>query len=293
MNNSQINALGEKKLGQVRQVGWQGILNLVYAHHQGKTQVTDSYMKAPLKIQRPFYPEGKAICHSVVLHTAGGIVGGDRLAQNFHLRENAKALITTAAASKVYRSNGNNAQQTINIKVDNDACLEFIPQETIVFNQALYRQDLTVELAPGASFFCWEITRFGRSARGEKFLAGEWRSHTEVWQGGEPLWIDRQYLLGSEEMFHSPNALKGYPLVGTLLWIGQPVAAEAIASARNFWYNRQGKGEAGVTQILNGLVCRYRGNSTSEVRSWFIDVWHLLRLSYLGIPASKPRVWQL
>ena len=67
--------------------GWHGSLNLVYAQHQGKTQVIHSQVKAPLKVQRPFYPEG-GICHSVVLHTAGGIVGGDRNSLFFHLQPN-------------------------------------------------------------------------------------------------------------------------------------------------------------------------------------------------------------
>lgn len=177
---------------------WHGSLNLVFAKVQKKTGLIYNWVQAPLKVQRPFYPEGAEVCHSVVLHTAGGIVGGDRLDLNFQLQQEAKALITTAAASKIYRSNGLQARQTIGMQVDADACLEWLPQETIVFNGAIYRQDLKVELAPKATWLGWEITRFGRSARGERFLQGEWRSNTEVWQQGIPLWIDRQWLPGNE-----------------------------------------------------------------------------------------------
>jgi urease accessory protein len=273
------------------QSGWHGTLDLVYANFNDATQINYSHSQAPLKVQRPFYPEGKSICQSVVLHTAGGMVGGDRLSQNFHLQSNAKTSITTAAASKIYRSNGQLAKQNINIKIDAGAWLEFLPQETIVFNGAVYRQDLQVELAPGASWLGWEITRFGRSARGEKFLQGAWRSCMEVWQQGCPLWIDRQWLLGGEEMFYSANGLAGKPVVGTLCWLGQSVAPEVTEQVRNLWTNHQTEGEAGVTHLLTGLLCRYRGNSCSEVRKWFTDVWQLLRLTYLGIPATKPRVW--
>jgi len=143
-------------------------------------------------VQRPFYPEEPDVCHSVMLHTAGGVVGGDRLSLNFRLGPNAHTLITTAAAGKIYRSNGLEARQSIQMQVATGACLEWFPQEIIVFNGAIYRQDLRVELDPGASWLGWEITRFGRSARGERFLQGEWRSHTEIWQQGRPLWIDRQ-----------------------------------------------------------------------------------------------------
>ncbi|MEH2419482.1 MAG: urease accessory protein UreD [Nostoc sp.] len=270
--------------------GWHGKLNLVYADRQGKTQLIYNHQQAPLKVQRPFYPEGEKLCHSVILHTAGGMVGGDRLSSNIHLQPQAQALITTAAASKIYRSNGLQARQTIQMQVDAGACLEWLPQETILFNGAIYRQDLRIELATGASWLSWEITRFGRSARGEKFLQGEWRSHTEIWQKGVPLWIDRQWLLGSEDIFHSPHGLAGKPIVGSLVWVGGAVSAEIVQKTRNLW---NGEGEAGVTSLQYGLLCRYRGFSTSEVRNWFINVWQLLRVSFLNRGNCIPRVWQV
>lgn len=221
------------------------------------------------------------------------MVGGDRLSLNLQLEPNAQALLTTAAAGKVYRSNGLEAQQLIQIKVAAGACLEWLPQETIMFNGAIYRQDLRVELAPGATWLGWEITRFGRSARGEKLLQGNWRSRTEVWQQGHPLWIDPQWLKGGEAILNSPHGLAGYPVVGSLVWIGQSVSPDLVAKARSLWTSTDYQGEAGITRLSEGLSCRYRGPSTTEVRNWFIDVWHLLRLSLLERPACPPRVWQL
>lgn len=273
--------------------GWQGCLQLKFAHCQGKTQLIHAQGQAPLKVQRPFYPEGQGVCHGVVLHTAGGIVGGDRLSQFIKLEPNAQVLLTTAAASKLYRSKGQVAQQNIVIQLDADACLEWLPQETIVFNGAIYRQDLRVELALGASWLGWEITRFGRSARGEKFLQGEWRSHTEVWQQGRPLWIDRQWLPAGEETVSSPHGLAGKPVIASFAWVGLAVSPEIVEKARMLWNATDSQGEVGVTQLISGLLCRYRGTSTSEVRNWFMDVWQLLRLSLLGRSVIKPRVWQV
>ncbi|MFP4120985.1 MAG: urease accessory protein UreD [Coleofasciculus sp.] len=271
---------------------WQGSLELVYADDQSKTRLVRDRITSPLKVQRPFYPEGQGVCHTVVLHTAGGIVGGDRLSQTIHLQDNAQALITTAAASKIYRSNGQRARQQIHIQVEAGACLEWLPQETIVFNGAVYQQQMKVELAPGASWLAWEITRFGRTARKERFLQGDWRSHTEIWQQGRPLWIDRQWLPGGEAVLDSPHGLAGQPIVGTLIWIGQPVSSEIIDNARSLWTATQRQGEAGVTQTqAQGLLCRYRGSSTTEVRNWFTQVWQCLRLTYLGRNVSQPRVW--
>ena len=269
---------------------WHGKLNLVYADRSNNTELIHSHHQAPLKVQRPFYPEGAKICHSVMLHTAGGVVGGDRLSSNIHLQPKAQALITTATASKIYRSNGLQARQNIHIQIDAGACLEWLPQETIIFNGAIYQQNLRVELAPGATWLGWEITRFGRTARGEKFLQGEWRSHTEIWQQGVPLWIDRQYLPGSETIFHSPHGLAGKPIAGTLIWIGTAVSDEILHKARSLWV---GAGEVGVTRIQNGFLCRYRGASTSEVRNWFTVVWELLRVDFLHRGGCVPRVWQV
>lgn len=282
--------------------GWHGKLDLVFANHDRQTQVIRDRATAPLKIQRPFYPENTDICHSVILHTAGGIVGGDRLSLDFRLQPNAKALITTAAASKIYGSRGRSrtcpegieAKQDIQIKVDSGAYLEWFPQETIIFNGAIYRQDLRVELAADATWLGWEITRFGRTARDEKFLQGEWRSYTEVWQQGTPLWIDRQWLPAGEEIINSPHGLAGQPIVATFAAIGRSISPEMVQNVRETWQNRpnfSSRGEAGVTRLTKGLLCRYRGSSTTEVRNWFKDVWHLLRLSYLGRPSCPPRVW--
>lgn len=223
------------------------------------------------------------------------MVGGDRLSFDVQLQPNAKALITTAAASKIYRSNGLQAKQNIQIKVDSGAYLEWLPQDTIIFNGANYRQDLRVELAPNSSWLGWEITRFGRSARGEKFLTGEWRSYTEIWREGKPLWIDRQWLPAGEGIINSPHGLAGQPIVASLVWVGEKVSPEIVEKAREIWQNQpdfSSRGEAGVTQLTEGLLCRYRGASSIEVKHWFKQVWHLLRLSFCDRPSCPPRVWQ-
>jgi urease accessory protein len=275
------------------QNSWHGKVNLVYAARQGTTALIYNQNQAPLKVQRPFYPEGKKVCHSVILHTAGGVVGSDRLTSTIHLQSNAQALVTTAAASKIYRSNGIQARQNIEIQVDSEAILEWLPQETIVFNGAMYRQDLRLELATGASFLGWEMTRFGRSARGERFLQGEWRSSTEIFRDGVPLWIDRQWLPGSEETFYSPHGLAGQSVVGTLVYVGQDVSSELVEKARNLFLSPDIYSSAGVTRLEYGFLCRYRGGSSTEVRNWFISVWELVRMCFLAREICIPRVWQV
>ncbi|MGL5063891.1 MAG: urease accessory protein UreD [Microcoleus sp.] len=279
--------------------GWRGTLNLSYANRSGKTQIIRSQMQAPLKVQRPFYPEGTEVCHSTILHTAGGVVGGDRLDINLHLEASSQTLITTATASKIYRSSGREAQQNINIQVDSGANLEWLPQETIVFDGANYRQNLRVELAPTGRILLWEILRFGRSARGEKFLSGEWQSRAEIWQQNRPLWIDRQRIAGGEKMLESPYGLGGQPVVATLTWVGEPVTAQMLEKLRQVrcqatvYSSYSSNSTAGITRIPNGLLCRYRGDSTAAARDWLTGIWQLLRLFFGDRPCCFPRVWVL
>ncbi len=271
-------------LDSIASSSWQGSLALIYEQRADKTIPSQVQMQAPLKLQRPFYPEG-AVCHSVMIHTAGGMVGGDRLAVDVTLQPQAQALITTAAATKVYRSSGLEAEQTVALNLASGACLEWLPQETIVFDGALYRQQLRVELAAGATWLGWELTRLGRSARGERFDAGSWRSRIEVWQAGQLIWIDPQWIAGGSAMLSSLHGLANCPVVGSMALIGVEVAPEILEQAR------QASPQLGITRLQAGLLCRYRGSSTAEARQAFMVVWQLLRPIYLGRPVCLPRVW--
>lgn len=271
---------------------WIGKLDLQYSYQNGTTKLSNALAQAPLKIQRAFYPEGPELCHSVILHTAGGIVGGDRLLQNIELETNSQVLLTTAAASKVYRSEGERSQQIITLRLGENSYLEWFPQETVIFNEAIYQQDLRVELGENAVFCGWEITRLGRTARGEKFVAGDWRSRIEIWQTGRPLWIDRQGLQGSLEMINSPNGLNQKAIVATFIWLGQKIKAEILTEARKLGELIVKEGEMGITQTqAEGLLCRYRGNSTTEVKQYFESIWGLLRQTYRDRSPIRPRVW--
>jgi urease accessory protein len=272
------------------QSNWQGTLNLKFAVQSAITQLTHTQAQAPLKVQRSF-PQPDGTCQVVMLHTAGGMVGGDRLTTSIHAAAATQVLLTTAAAAKIYKSNGLVASQDVTIGVGTNACLEWLPQETIVFNQAQYQQNIRVNLEPGAQVILWDVTRFGRTAMGERFITGDWRSCTEVWQGETPLWLDRQWLPASEELFSSPHGLAGMPIVGTFAWLGMPVAPEFVTQVRLLWTGDPMV--AGVTRLPQGILCRYRGDHSTAVRQWFVQVWELVRSSQWERSIELPRIWML
>jgi len=275
----------------MNQSNWHGKIKLNYQFNQHKTELLSSFTQSPFKIQQSFYPEGEAICHNIILHTAGGVVGGDILDQEIILNDHSQSLITTPAANKIYRSNGKIAQQNINIRLENQTILEYLPQEMIVFNGAKYHQSNIINLHQDSTFLMWEIIRFGRTARGEIFNQGYWQSNLEIWQESTPILIDHICLQGEDDLFHSLTGLNDQPLAATLTYIGNFQKAETLTKISQLCQNSLTYGQAGVTELIKGLNCRYLGHSTTEVRAFFFKIWQILRLQYLGKNAIKLRVW--
>jgi urease accessory protein len=277
--------------------GWQGTAHLAYRLRGNKCTPIETFTQAPLKIQKPLYPEGDGVCHSTLVHTAGGMVGGDSLDIALELGQDCRTLLTTAAANKIYGSQPSFNQghplavnQSVQLALGANSCLEWFPQETIAFNQAHFHQEIRVDLAPGAIWCGWDIMRFGRSARGERFEQGEVRSCLSIWQNQQPLWIDPQRLVGGSAALDSLNGLAGYPVVGTFALVGKLPDSSQVDSLRALWPGHN-PGEVGVTRLQQGLLCRYRGPSSQAARKWFVAVWQTLRPWYLHTAVTIPRVW--
>jgi urease accessory protein len=106
-----------------------------------------------------------------------------------------------------------------------------------------------------------------------------------------PLWIDRQHLNGNTEMLGSPNGLNNYAIAASFIFVGATVEPELITLIRSTWEQGNYQGVSGITRSLFGLVCRYSGDSSSDARKWFQQIWQLLRVSYKNREICAPRVW--
>lgn len=265
-------------------------MQLGLALKNDRTVVSRQRHEGPLTVQRPFYPESDGTCHVYVLHPPGGVVGGDSLSVVVTCEAATSALITTPAANKFYRSNGHTATQYNELTVQGDACLEWLPQETILFDGASVHSSTKVHLAGEAGFFGWEIVSFGRPACDEKFVTGRFRQHFEIWQGTEPLLIDRITLQNCAEVLNGAWGLRKQPVMGLMTVVNRDVCVleEAQGLVRDMLEDVR---RTSVTVAGGVLLCRCLDTSAMAIRDWFIKIWKAIRPVTLGKKPCEPRIW--
>lgn len=271
------------------QQAWEAELTLHYDKVHGRSSLTQRRHSGPLLVQKPFYPEGDAVCHSIIVHPPGGIVAGDRLSIELSVAADAHALITTPGATKWYRSNGVMAEQHIALKLGPGAGLEWLPQEAIVFNCARARQTIFVELADGARYLGWDILVFGRIASQERFAEGHYEQTWQITHNGVPLWLERGPITGNSTLLTSPVGLAACPVVATLIAVGTAPNAALVAACRAIVVGRGGR--VAITAMPQVLSARYLGHRVEDAKNFLQSVWRELRPHYFGRAVQTPRIW--
>jgi urease accessory protein len=269
---------------------WRASLDLTFARRDDATLLVERRHSGPLRVQKPLYPEGRALCHALVLHPPAGIAGGDELALRVHAHDGAQALLTTPGAGKWYRSAGPHAAQAVSIRVDAGASIEWLPQESIVFDGALARMSTAVELAEDARYLGLEILCLGRRASGERFTRGHLALATDIRCAGVPLWHERARLDGGSPLLHSPVGLASATVCATVLAAGSDIAAATLAACRAVPLV-EASAQAGVTALPKLFVGRYLGHSAAAARAWFFGLWQTLRPALIDRAAATPRIW--
>ncbi|MBL8309225.1 MAG: urease accessory protein UreD [Burkholderiales bacterium] len=245
---------------------------------------------------KPLYPEGDAFCHAVLVHPPGGIVEGDSLSVSVAVDAGANAVITTPGAQKWYRSAGRVAVADTQIAVANGASLEWMPQEAMAYDGARARQRLTIDLAPTARFFGWEVLCLGRTARGERFAAGEFQQRIRLVRTGKsaPLWSESMHLIGNDPLMSSPLGLRGLPVMATA-WIalgGEAAgdnATAALATVREVLAEEPLAAASAPEEQL--IVVKMIGDAPEAVRNLLIRVWKNTRLQLFEREPVLPRIW--
>jgi len=269
---------------------WHAELTLGFTRRGARTLLSECRHVGPLRVQKALYPEDEAVCHAVIVHPPAGIAGGDQLAVNLQVSGGnaafAHAMITSPGAAKWYRSGGNVARQNIHLRVEGRGRLEWLPQESIVFDGAEAQMHTVVELDAEAVACGWDILCLGRTLADEKFRTGELRQHTEIHRAGKLLWRERAVLPGGSPLLESLAGMQGKPVLGTF-WL-------ATSEWHDDWLPmlREASPGAAITKLPGVLVARCLGDSAIAVRETLTSVWQAMRPLVFEQPAMTPRIWQ-
>jgi len=211
-------------------MAWRGSLAIDYRLRDGRTIAHDRH-DGPLRVLRALHPEG-GVCHSVLVHPPGGVVGGDELAIDLRLGEGAHALVTTPGATRFYRSAGETATQTLRVAAAAASRLEWLPLETIAYSGCLATNALRFELAPGAEMIGWDVTALGLPESERPFDAGRFTQSIEL----PGRWLERGSIAaGDDRLLDSPLGWAGRRVLATM-WFASgdpldPARSDALLDA--------------------------------------------------------------
>lgn len=272
---------------------WHARLNLDYRMEAHRCVARFEH-DGPLRILQSLYPEGDGICHNVVVHPPGGLVGGDTLEIAVRVGEGAHGLITTPGASKFYRSDGDTALQTTRIQLEPGARMEWLPLEAICYSGCLAENRLSLELAPGSELIGWDVTALGLPESGLPFERGHVLQHIEL----PGHWLERGRIDSADaRLMDGPLGLAGRRCIATLfLACGSDLSRarrdQALALAREAIEVDPLAAFAGATapgprviavRVLAPLVEPALALLKGVRAAWRRSLWDL--------PATAPRIW--
>ena len=266
-----------------------------------KTRLGKTSHFGPLRVQRPFYPEGNISAHLYLLHPPGGLVAGDYLTIGLHLHPHAQALMTTPSAGKIYNNITERKQfQKVSLRVEEHAVLEWMPQETLVFDGAEGELITEVELSDDAQFMGWDIVCLGRPSSEDWFERGSIRQVLSIKRNGLPLFIERNLICADADIMQDKAGLACQAVFGSFVLTNdeneipeldeeQREALESLAALTD--ESGQSKGLVAVTHKPGLVIVRYLGPCADNAKKVFIKYWQWMRPLINGREACTPRIW--
>ncbi|MBM3569047.1 MAG: urease accessory protein UreD [Alphaproteobacteria bacterium] len=265
-----------------------GAADLSFVAADGVTRLGRLYQRAPCRVLFP-RPEPDEPMTAVTITTSGGIAGGDRLSIAIAAESGAQALVASQAAEKIYRSDGSVARLRVEIAVAPGAALEYLPQDTILFDRARLERETELAIEPGGRLLACDMVVFGRRARGERFDDGEFRDRWTLNRAGRMAWAERGRIAGGDRAFDHPGGLGGAAAMALVLYAGED--AEAGLDPARVLIERAGV-RGGATLMGDLLLARLFDPDPARLRLALADLVAGLRAALLGRPARPPRLWQ-
>ena len=275
---------------------WHARLALDYSATDPSRTVARFRHDGPLRILQSLYPEGPAVCHNVLVHPPGGLVGGDTLDIDVSAAPGSHGLVTTPGATRFDRSEGEAAVQRATLRLAAGARLEWLPLEALCYSGCRAENRLRIEAAPGAELIGWDVSALGLPAAGQPFVRGSLLQHIEV----PGTWLERARIDAADHrLLASPIGLAGHRCMATLFLVtGTPLArarrealldlARALADAHPL------AASAGATSPHGGIVVlRVLAPVVEPAMHLLRQVWLAWRGELWRRPAVAPRIWSM
>ena len=246
----------------------------------GLTRRARVHEQGPLRVRFPGAPAAEA--EAILVNTAGGMAGGDRVDLSLDVGVGARLIVTTATAEKVYRTLGPDTTISATMSVAAGGTLAWLPQETILFDGARLRRTMDVDLASDARLLIAEATVFGRAGMGEIVREGLLFDRWRVRRGGKLVHVEAVKLDGPvAEKLAMPAIARGGVAMATVLAVpGDEAIVEAVRA-----HGDRFRGEVGASAWNGIAVVRLIARDGAALR---IDLGIVVTAIRGG---ALPRLW--
>ncbi len=255
---------------------------------EGRSALVQRYSSAPMRILAPRPTKG--VPEAVLANLAGGIAGGDRCEIGVAAGPGAKAVVSTQAAEKVYRAIDAPAEWMTRLTLAPGAALEWMPQETILFDGARLKRRTEVDLADDAQFLAVETLVFGRAAHGERIVNCDLAERWQIDRNGRPVWRDVLRIKDGafESAIMAGAGLRGSSVSATLIYIA-PDAPEHLDEIRMLLSNVSAF--SGASTVRGLVAARFLAPEAGKFKRELTELLGRFRAMVFGRPALPPRVW--
>jgi len=262
-----------------------GRARLSVTRKDGATRLRELYQDGCAKLRCPKTHETTSL-EAVLLNTAGGLTGGDRIETDIRADPGSAVTIASQTCERIYRSLTGDALVETRVSIADSASVEWLPQETILFDGGRVRRRLHVEMAVNARFLAVEPVVFGRVASGETLGHGLFRDSWRIRRDGELIFADETRLDGDIGAIISRPALLGGAKAMATVLLAEPDADRFIDPARKLLDAFPITG--GVSFVNGALLSRLAAADSMQLRAGLIPLLTLLRDG-----RGLPRVWRL
>jgi len=258
----------------------------------GVCRLKGLYQDDPVRVLFPTPPRGD-VPSAVFVTTSGGLVGGDVIELAAKAEENAVVQMIAQAAEKIYRSAGADCRIDVSLVAETGSWLEWLPQETIVFDGARLHRNTHATVARGGRLLAGEMLVLGRGAMGETVRTGLVRDDWEIYRDDRLAWADALRLDGDiAALVDHPAGLDSAKAVATVVFVSDD-AGDYLQTARNLLDTASDNVRTGATVVGGLLVVRFLAVEPHPLRTAFGKFWAGFRHAAAGLPPALPRLWHI